>query len=242
MEGDPATLERQLRTLKRHGSNLLVLTDPAVGRVCRRLLGSDTELRRRLIVKTHGTEAVSDDRTASRFGFVEVPGNGTRTTLADAVEGQSLREETSVVDPSESLPETGTVDTDATAGPDWFSRTPTDPPLVTVARHLHDHLTRFEAHDPDPGEVRVCFDSLTPFVDDVEQTRLARFLRVVTARTKSVNAIGHFHLSTNASAETRAALEPLFDATIETRVGSTGPQQRWTLHRTDVQTDWLQLE
>lgn len=238
MEGDPAALERELQALKRRGSNLLVLTDPGTDRVCQRLLGSDSQLRRRLRVKTHGDEVISDDPNAAQFGLVEVPGNGTRTTLADAPEGHLPSEPTAIVDPQASSGPSP----DAAEHPDWFSRTPADPSLVIVARHLHEHLGRFEAYDPEPGEVRLCFDSLDPFVDDVGVTRLTRFLRVVTNRMKTTKAIGHFHLSATVSEETRTALEPVFDATIETRAGASGPQQRWTLHRTGLRTDWLQLE
>ena len=236
MEGNPTALERQLQSLKRRGSNLLVLADPAADRACQRLLGSNAELRRRLLVTTHGNEVVSGSRDPATFGLCEVAGSGTRTTLADTAETESLAE--GVVEPGQSVPTTAEFD----AAPDWFSRTPTDPSLATVARHLHSHLSRFEAADPDAGEIRVCFDSLDPLVDDVSPARLARFLRVVTARIKVANAIGHFHLAGSVDDEIREKLEPLFDATIETRPGPTGPQQRWTLHRTGLQTDWLQLD
>lgn len=240
MEGDAATLEATLRSLKRRGSNLLVLTDPSETDICTRLLGVDTMVRRRLLVRTHGTETVSSDATAAEFGLVEVPYDRTRTALVEAPSDVSLPKGESAVEPRASDITYPTVTNAST--PAWFSRTESDAHPSAIARHIHGHLIRFEAHDPAPSEIRVCFDSLDTLVDDLSRPLLRRFICVVTARTRAVNAISHYHLSSTVSQDVREDLERLFDGTVETRLTVDGVQQRWTLHRSGLQTNWLPLE
>ncbi|SEO43634.1 hypothetical protein SAMN04487948_102412 [Halogranum amylolyticum] len=238
MEGDVERLDTHLQSLKRRGANVLVLTDPSETTVCSQLLGSESMLRRRLLVRTHGDEQLDPTTDPTRFGLLDVPGIETRTALADTALGGDRPADTRAVEPQTPHRTTSTVD-----APDWFSRLEPrpEPSLSTLARHLHDHLTRFEAADPDPGEIRVCFDSLDPLVDDVAYPRLHRFLHVVTARVRTARGIGHYHLSASVGREIDADFERLFDATVETRPSVSGPQQRWTLHEPGIQTDWLQL-
>ena len=241
MEGDVERLEAHLRSLKRHGANVLVLDNPSEASVCTQLLGSESVVRRRLLVRTHGAETVDRDADPRRFGLVDVPSGETRTALTDS----STREETPVSDgthPVEPRTPHSPASGSSTGEPDWYSRPPADASLPTLARHVHDHLTRFEAADPSPGEIRVCFDSLDAVFDDEPYTRLSRFLTVVTARIRAAHAIGHFHLSTSADSLVGTELEPLFDATVETRPSADGARQRWTLHGPDIRTDWLRLD
>lgn len=238
MEGDVERLEAQLQSLKRRGANVLVLTDPSETSVCTQLLGSESIVRRRLLVRTHGTEQVASDLDPARFGLVEVPGTMTRTTLTEPSDSTSLPSGSRPVEPR--TPHR-TASTSTADSPGWFSRTEPETSLSTLARHIHDHLTRFEAEDPTPGEIRVCFDSLDTLVDDVAYPQLHRFLHVVTTRVRAARGIGHYHLSTSDSQKVGDDFERLFDATVETRPTADGTQQRWTLHEAEIQTDWLSL-
>jgi hypothetical protein len=123
----------------------------------------------------------------------------------------------------------------------WYSRTaPSD--LSAAARHAHVHLSRFETADPEPSEIRVCLDPLCGFAAGPERADLRRFLEVLTNRVRMARGMGHYHLSATADDDLREAIEPLFDATVETRVTDAGDvHQRWTLHADDVTTDWLPL-
>jgi hypothetical protein len=239
MEGDVERLEAQLQSLKRRGANVLVLTDPSETSVCTQLLGSESIVRRRLLVRTHGDEQIASDVDPTRFGLVDVPGTETRTTLTESPDSTSLPSGSHPVEPQ--TPHRTVPTSTADRAPGWFSRTDPETSLSTLARHIHDHLTRFEAADPTPGEIRVCFDSLDTLVDDVAYPRLHRFLHVVTARVRAARAIGHYHLSTSIDQDVSDDFQRLFDATVETRPTADGTQQRWTLHETGIQTDWLSL-
>jgi hypothetical protein len=243
MEGDVAAFSTELETLKQHGVSLLVLSDPGSSpAICDHLLGDDTEVRRRLFVSA-GRGDTPGDRSApdsSRLGVVEVTGDPTRSS-SDAVARPTPNE--TGRDPTADLP---IPDRPGPVGPDesaaWYSRLTTLEDLPGLARHVNRHLRRFEAADPDPSEIRLCFDSLDPFVDTVDQRDLFRFLHVVTNRLRAADAMAHFHLSAAADAVTVRTLRPLFDATVEVRATVDGPQQRWTLRDAGLRTDWLPLD
>lgn len=246
MEGDVERLESHLQSLKRRGANVLVLTDPSetsTSAVCHQLLGSESMVRRRLLVRTRDESPVDADVDPTRFGLVDVSGTTTRTTLTESAESGAFFDATDGVDGVGPIEPQAPHTSAATEGvPNWFSRLEPDASLPALARHVHDHLTRFETTPPKPGEIRVCFDSLDTFVDDTPPQHLRRFLHVVTTRIRAAGAIGHFHLSAS-NPETRpVTVDGLFDATVETRATSTGTQQRWTLHEPGIQTDWLQFE
>ncbi|WP_101295647.1 DUF7504 family protein [Halegenticoccus soli] len=243
MDGDAAALERELRALKRRGAHILLLDGPAETAACDRLLGDEDRTRRHLFVSTSGCRVDragerTRDRDPRRFGFVDVGGGGTRS----AVEPSSL-DPGEVPRPPEPVEPIGPVAgaRDRRAA-EWYSRTAPTDGLPEIARHVHVHLSRFEAEAPSPGEIRVCFDSLDPYVEGVDPAYLRRFLRVVTARTRSASAMAHYHLSKTADDRVRETLPPLFDATVETRVAADGPRQRWTLREPGLRTNWLPLE
>jgi hypothetical protein len=243
MEGDVAAFSTELETLKRRGVSLLVLSDPASSpAICDDLLGDDAERRRRLFVSvgrgdTPGARPVPDP---SRLGVVEVTGDPARSS-SDAVARPTPNG--TVRDATADLP---VPDRPAPVAPDesaeWYSRLTTLDDLPRLARHVHRHLRRFEADDPDPGEIRLCFDSLDPLVDAVEQRELFRFLHVLTNRLRAADAMSHFHLSAGADAVTIRTVRPLFDAAVEVRATVDGHQQRWTLRDAGLRTDWLPLD
>jgi hypothetical protein len=243
MEGDVAAFGTELENLKRSGVNLLVLSDPGSSpTICDHLLGDDSEVRRRLYVSAGrgDTPAERPVPDPSRLGVVEATGDPTRSssepvarptpneTVLDATADLPIPERSGPIGPRESAV--------------WYSRLATLDDLPGLARHVHRHLQRFEAYDPDPSEVRVCFDSLDPFVDAADQRDLFRFLHVLTNRLRAADAMSHFHLSAAADAVTISTFRPLFDATVEVRATIDGPQQRWTLRDAGLQTDWLPLD
>ncbi|SFL01099.1 hypothetical protein SAMN04487950_1927 [Halogranum rubrum] len=247
MEGDVERLESHLQSLKRRGANVLVLTDPseaATSTVCLQLLGCESMVRRRLLVRTRDNTPLDTDFDPTRFGFVDVTGSATRATLtesADRPDSGDVTDRFGTVDSVE--PQTPyTPASTADDMPRWFSRVEPNASLSTLARHVHDHLTRFETTDPKPGEIRVCVDSLDTLVDDAPSHHLRRFLQVVTSRIRAAGAIGHFHLSASPRENSPVTVDGLFDATVETRPTVDGTQQRWTLHGPGIQTDWLQFD
>lgn len=220
MGSDFETLNERFGALKREGANVLVLGGASGPAGCHGLLGADTETRRRLFVTAGRSAPVETDTDPDVYGHVEVDGVDTRSAVAAT--------------PSPS-------GTGVPAASEAHSRVERTDDLPALADRIHDHLSRFDESDPGPAEIRLCFDSLDPFVDEVDREALLRFLRVVTARVDVSSALAHFHLSPTVDDELRARLEPLFEATVERRLGGSGTQQRWTIRDggDDLRTDWL---
>jgi hypothetical protein len=228
MDGSVESLSDHLATLKSRGANLLLLSPPSVRPSCRGLLGDDGATRRRLFVDTGDGSAAAGafvedgPRNPAVLGYVTVEGAGTRAAAAATV-GPSPR--------SDGAEDVG-----------WHSRVESAADTTGLALAMHRHLERFESRDPDPGEVRVCFDSLDPLVETLDDSDLFRFLHTVTNRVRSADGLGHFHLTDCAEETTIETLRPLFEATVEQRSTPEGPAQRWTFRDTDVETDWIPVE
>ena len=90
-----------------------------------------------------------------------------------------------------------------------------------------------------PGQLRVCVDSLEALLEDHSPESIFRLLHVVTARTRLVDGLGHYHLRRGRTHETVRLLEPLFDAVIEVRTRDGVTEGRWHLRGRDATSDWL---
>lgn len=216
------TFPEQLDELKRRGCALLLVTEPDGEPVaCDRLLGHDVHQRRRLFVPTTVPVATVLDRCgrtepdASNLGVVDV------TTTARSVAAQGP----------------------VTDGPDlddsWYDSVDDLRALDRIAAKAFDHVSRFERTDPDPGEIRLCLESLDPFVDCVSDERLFAFVHQLLGAVRTALGMSHVHVSAAFPAETRRLLRPLFDATVHVRSGEDGQEQRWEVHESGYETEWL---
>jgi hypothetical protein len=231
MEGALDTLAEQLSALKDEGANLLVLSGGYDGQSCHGLLGDDRQDRRRLYVTTESSVEKLNDlpperRRPDRFAHVHVAAGETRSAAARSTGGGAADWTPATVSPTKEEAYSQVAD-------------PTD--LTTLSRHVHEHLVRFESDEPDPGDVRLCFDSLDPVVDAVEKPRLEEFLRVLTTRVTLARGLAHYHLSVTAAKQVPDTIAPIFDGVIERRQTPDGPRQRWTLRKSGVQTDWIPI-
>lgn len=219
---ETATFAQALASLKRQGSNLL-LVGPAYEEAhlpaSRRLLGTEegeTE-RTRLLVVTDGS--ASDER---RLGDIS-PGT-VRTIRYEA--------------PTRGGATTATTPDSAGSGSD----TATHPPsLASLCRSIDGTVGDLAAERGElaPAELRVCFDSLVPLLETFEEREVFTFLHALTGVTRAVGAMAHYHLPVERDDPLVRTLTPLFDAVIELRMGPEGPQQRWRLTDEDVVTEWL---
>lgn len=211
---ETAAFTQALASLKRRGSNLLVVgaaSDGAHVDACDRLLGDAASSRRRLFVLT------GRDHTAARG----TPGESTvieyeTTTRSAAAEAGSA----SAPAPSE--------------------RVVTLDGLGDATRAAVEAIEA-DADGLSPAELRLCFDSLRPLLEEYPEERVFRFLHALTADVGRVSGMGHFHLPVAYDDATVRTIAPLFDAVIEVRSGPGGTQQRWHLREADVSTDWLPL-
>ncbi|WP_435153599.1 DUF7504 family protein [Haladaptatus sp. DFWS20] len=231
-----AVFTRTLAGLKRRGSGLLLVgPQPAMDEACNRFLGeSQTEPRQRLLVRTDGENhhthaacaglgSATDCTSGSNDGTTKVIERVTHTRGAAMASnagyegaGTDTEPETTVLT-SRSLPRLG----------------------ITISEVI-DEFDR-ECGGLESGELRVCFDSLTPLLEEYDQESVFRFLHILTARIRHVNGMAHFHLPAEMDSTIINTLAPVFDAVVEVRTTGGLAEQRWQLVQQDVTTDWLSL-
>ncbi|WP_227376640.1 DUF7504 family protein [Haladaptatus halobius] len=210
-----AVFTRTLAGLKRRGSGLLLIgPEPVMEQACGRFLGeSETEPRRRVFVRTRGGHTHSHEPSA---GSVKVVERATHTRSATAISSGGCETDTTVVT-STSLPSLG----------------------ITISEAI-DEFER-ESGGLASGELRVCFDSLTPLLEEHSRESVFRFLHVLTARIRNVRGMAHFHLPADMDSMVVRTLSPAFDAVVEVCATGEVAEQRWHLVRQDVTTGWLSL-
>lgn len=212
-----ATFTQALASLKRRGSNLLLVgaaNDHTHGEACRRFLGEDSTDRRRLFVFTD-RDRCSADRPSTVAGEAAVIQYDTPTRGAAAAVGSqadSLRPHQHVSD------------------------------LAGLGAAVNESIEEFQRPgDLDPADLRLCFDSLRPLLEDHDEQEMFRFVHALTSDVRSARGMGHYHLPVAFDNATVRTLSPLFDAVVEIRSHDSGPQQRWHLRDADITTDWLTL-
>ncbi len=92
-----------------------------------------------------------------------------------------------------------------------------------------------------PAELRFCFDTLRPLVENYDDAEVDVFLGTVCERIKDVFGMGHCVLPIERDSPQVRAIAHHFDAIIELRAGDRGPEQRWHLHETSYTTEWFDL-
>lgn len=95
--------------------------------------------------------------------------------------------------------------------------------------------------DPEPGELRLCVDSLRPLLIQHPEGRVRRFVQQLGDRVTRADGIGHFHLPTRSNDRFVSTLAPVVDAVVEVRTKDGEPQQRWHVFDGAVDSGWLQL-
>ncbi|GKZ13399.1 hypothetical protein HAL_12800 [Haladaptatus sp. T7] len=183
-------------------------------RACERFLGDATETpRRRVFVRTDGECHHTHAGAHEDTKFIE---QVTDTRSTAAVSNVGNRADTTVL------------------------RTQKLAPLGIEISGAIDEFER-ECGPLAPGELRVCFDSLTPLIEEHDPESVFRFLHVLIGRIMTVNGMGHFHLPAEMDSTIVRTLLPVFDAAVEVRVNGSNAEQRWHLVERDVTTEWLSL-
>lgn len=94
---------------------------------------------------------------------------------------------------------------------------------------------------PDPGELRLCVDSLRPLLAEHSPGRVRRFVDRLAGRVAGVKGMGHFHLPAPSDDRHVPMLTSAVDAVVEVRVRHGEPQQRWHVFEGAVDSGWLPL-
>lgn len=219
MDGSVESLSVHLDALKRNGANLLVVDPPALHPGCRDLMGVDDAPRRRLFVTTsrcsEALSAFDDDPDPDCLRHVSISPDMVRSSSNPCAE--------------------------SSAAEPWKSTVPSIGNPTEIAMAVDEHLAGLETDDPVSGEIRVCFDSLDPLIEEFDRMHVFRFLHAVTSRIRVANGLGHFHLTTGTDDRLRDTVEPLFEAVVEYRSDADGLAQRWRFRDVNLETDWLPL-
>jgi hypothetical protein len=211
-EGETTSFTRALASLKREGSNLLVVGDAADtthAAACDRLLGDTDGNRQRTLVTT--------DRGACAREWT-LPYDATEIRYATATRSAA----TAVSEPSVAQ----RVHDLSTLGEN-----------VAEAIRTADRRTGGLV----PAQFRLCIDSLEPLVDVHSERSVFRFLHATTNEVRAARGMGHYHLPLPPTDDAIRTVEPLFDAVVEVRDDSDGAQQRWRLIDSQADTEWLSL-
>ncbi|WP_227376313.1 DUF7504 family protein [Haladaptatus halobius] len=114
--------------------------------------------------------------------------------------------------------------------------------LSNLRRALIQSLTRYEhdTDDSDMADLRLYMDSLRPILDDAD-TDVATFLQPLQHAVSAVGAVGYYLLPGDRNAPGIRELKADFDAVIELRIGTSGPEQRWSLRQTGYTTRWFSI-
>lgn len=112
-----------------------------------------------------------------------------------------------------------------------------------LQRAAIDGLNAFEeaADGLEPGELRLCVDSLRPLLIEHPEGRVRRFVEQVGNRVSTVDGMSHFHLPTQSNDRYVSLLTPVVDAVVEVRTHQRKPQQRWHVFDGAVDSGWLSL-
>jgi len=213
---DSATFAQTLSELKRNGSNLLLVgeTDSAAHRTaCRRLMGYDgDDSRQRVYVLTRDAE-----------GCASLPRSPSSTGDTVFVHHEDVDVPDQVAPTVEEL----VVDSDL---------------LSAMGTTVLETVDDIEAGgDLEPGELRLCLDSVRPLLQQHRSETVFRLLHMMTSHVRQSTGMGHFHLRLDHENDYVRLLEPLFDATVEVRVDGDAVEQRWHLRDSEVTSEWLKL-
>ncbi len=225
-EETAAIFTRALAGLKRRGSGLLLVgPEPAMRQACDRFLGDSTaEPRRHVFVRTNGTPHHAH-AMADSSGTPDTNPNASNVKI---IERAAATRSTTTAPNTRSRLDKTVLETDN---------------LAELGIGISNAIDEFERESGtlSPGELRVCFDSLTPVVDEHDSESVFRFLHVLIGRIKTVNGMGHFHLPAEFDSTIVRTLLPVFDAAVEVRMSGSDVEQRWHLVQQDVTTQWLSL-
>ena len=100
----------------------------------------------------------------------------------------------------------------------------------STVRDLDDESTR----------LRLCFDSLRPYVDSTPEHELVSFLETLRETAREADAIVHVHLPAMADAVPEA-LSGAVDAVVELNRQGESTYQQWHLPGEDATSEWVSV-
>lgn len=252
-DGSDGAFPRALAELKREGANVLVVGAVPHGihvRASERLLGTaDGSTRRRRVLALVGVNPATaarrlpagapPDRDHLRVVVQDLPVRSAGPEERDAAaDGPGAT--TGDADPDGDGVDGGSADDGA---PDVPVTTVPDDDLGEVGATIADAIADLDraAGGLEPAELRLGLDSVSALLGIYDRSSVLVFLHLVAERVAAVDGVGHYHLPVDRDEEVVSTLLPLFDATVELRLGADGAEQRWHL-QDGVSSEWLPLD
>lgn len=218
------TLQSELDRLKQTGVNILVcgaVPDTIRDELSTRLLGDAAHDRDRTVLF-----ALSDrprQTALQRLADAQVPAQRAHVLSTDDQARSAVTQPTATENDATIASISGTLD-DVHAA------------ILETLSDLEDHHDGFA-----PAELRVCFDSLRPFIDMDNQERLTTVLAELCAAVDQRDGMGQFLLPYAFESPQVQAVRSCFDVIVELRISEQGPEYRWHLQTTDFITPWISL-
>lgn len=213
--------------LKRTGGNVLVVgavPDALVDTISARLLGGP-ERRAIFALLDREVNVVADRLSATRASNARVLNHASATTARSASAASVTRERER-----------------------QGNREPASGPTVTaVTGDLEDLAAAIETTlaeaaatgGLEPGDVRLCVDSLRPILEESDADGPPAVLAEMCESATNAGTLAHYVLPLARESDPVRTIEPVFDATVELRVNGTVPEQRWHVHESAYATEWF---
>ena len=116
-----------------------------------------------------------------------------------------------------------------------------DASLATLGVAISREIKAFEERNGglEPAELRVCFDSLRPLIEEFDEAQVFKFLHILTGRIRSTSGMGHFHLQVESDDLAVETFAGLFDAVIELARRNDQLVQCWRVRDPDLTSGWI---
>lgn len=92
-----------------------------------------------------------------------------------------------------------------------------------------------------PAELRICFDSLRPLLEEYDEKQVFRFLDLLVNRIRSTSGMGHFHLPLDPDDRLVHTFADIFDAVIELDTQDGQLVQRWDIQDRELTSGWISV-
>jgi len=248
IDGDRSGEDRLRALLDRKAEGVAVLVSGAVPAsihrsMSARLLGSPEVDRRRVLALTSREEEAVTDRLPT--------GAPTTSDRLRVVLGDGWTRSVATVDGAAGAPTIGGGVTasgaDATDGPvgtlpEESATTLSDPSLATFGERIARQVTELcdDAGGCQPGQLRLCVDSLDHLADGYDDGKVLRFAHLLADQVRSHEGMIHFHTRHSYENLPVSGLSTVTEVVVQLRLDAGTPEFRPSLDGEPV-SDWTRI-
>jgi hypothetical protein len=113
--------------------------------------------------------------------------------------------------------------------------------LAKLGVTISEEIEAFEraAGELEPAQLRLCFDSLRPFLEEFEEEEVFRFLHILAGRIRSTSGMAHLHLQAARDDLAVKKFEEIFDAVVELDTLDQKLVHCWHVRDRNITSGWL---